>query len=115
MCQEEEQICPSLRHRGKLDNGGSQLLDRPNILNRCPLKPGEMVPTCMSQELGSRRDSEDHVVRPCPSGLERPRDKLFEVYSVPWGIDEWAGMSRKECEKNCPARMQGSDRILSRE
>ena len=91
------------------------MLGRPSILNRCPLKPGEMVPTWMSQELGSQRDGEDHVVRLCPSGLKRPRNKLFEADSVPGGIDEWTVMSRKECEKNCPARMQGSDRVLNRE
>ena len=70
MCQNEEQVGPSLWHPGKLEGGRSCLLDRPSVLSRCPLEPGEMVPAWVSQELGSRGGGEDYHVRSCPSRFE---------------------------------------------
>lgn len=51
MYQEKEQIGPSLWHLGTLEGGGYQLLDRPRILKRCLLEPGEVVAMVKSQEL----------------------------------------------------------------
>ena len=51
MCQEEDQIGPSLQHLGKPEGRGSQLLDKPSILKRCLLEPREVVPTVKAQEL----------------------------------------------------------------
>ena len=99
MCQAKEQVGPSLWHLGKPEGGRSCLLDRPRVLSRRPLEPGEMVPAWVSQELGSQGSGEDYCVRSRPSRFERPRSWLFEEYSVPWGE---IFMSRQMGEINLP-------------
>lgn len=44
---------PSLGYSGKLEGAVSQLLDRPFIMDRCPLESGKLVPALMFQEFGS--------------------------------------------------------------
>lgn len=55
----QEQTGPSLGHFGNQEGGGSQLLDR------CPLELGEVVPTLMSREPGHWKGDEDHGVGSC--------------------------------------------------
>lgn len=64
------------------------MLDRSIILNRCLHVPGKVLPSWVSQKLGSQRGGEDYCVQSCPSVFKRPRNYLFEEYSVFWG--EWS-------------------------
>ena len=70
----EVSLTKAVNNRRKLKDGRSCQLDRPRVLSRHPLEPGEMVTAWLSQERGTQGGGEDYHVRSCPSRFKRPRN-----------------------------------------